>query len=91
PDHGAVPLPAEPFDLDVDDSYTLTPGIAKSLGMIYDQDTANLAAMTKGFKASTKGTQTLGDYQEVRIRHLHDGVARYLAEGRARADVAGPS
>ncbi|MGI9604417.1 MAG: aromatic ring-hydroxylating oxygenase subunit alpha [Acidimicrobiales bacterium] len=86
PTDGPPPFPAEPFDLDVDDSYTTTPGIAKALGMIYDQDTSNLAAMTRGFKASATGAQTLGDYQEVRVRHLHDGVAQWLADGRAAAD-----
>ncbi len=79
PSTGEPPPPAEPFDLDVDDSYTLAPGLPKALGQIYDQDTGNLAAMTRGFKASAKGAQTLGDYQESRVRHLHDGVRRYIS------------
>ncbi len=44
PRSGKVPLPAEPFDLDVNDSYTTVPGLPTSLGAVLDQDTANLAA-----------------------------------------------
>jgi phenylpropionate dioxygenase-like ring-hydroxylating dioxygenase large terminal subunit len=83
PRSGATPRPAEPFDLDVDDSYTTVPGMPKSLGFVLDQDTANLAAQTRGFKASKKRGQTLGNYQEVRARHLHSMVRRYIAEGEA--------
>ena len=41
---GKVPEPAEPFDLDVNDSYTTVPGLPTSLGQVLDQDTTNLAA-----------------------------------------------
>jgi hypothetical protein len=84
PRSGEVPPPAEPVDLDVDDSYTTVPGLPAGLAVVLDQDTVNLAAQTRGFKASHKPGQTLGNYQEVRIRHLHDTVRRYIDEG-ARA------
>ena len=54
-----------------------------SLGAVLDQDTANLAAQTRGFKASKKRGQTLGNYQEVRTRHFHSMVRRYIDEGMA--------
>jgi phenylpropionate dioxygenase-like ring-hydroxylating dioxygenase large terminal subunit len=73
-----APPPPEPLQLGVDDSYTLAKGLG-ILGAIYDQDTGNLAAQTRGFKASLKRGQTLGNYQEMRIRHLHQTVERYLA------------
>ena len=69
----------------MDDSYTTVPGMPQSLGHVLDQDTANLAAQTRGFKASIKRGQTLGNYQEVRARHLQDMVRRYVETGRARA------
>ena len=78
PIDGPPPPPAEPFDLDVDDSYTTTPGIQKSLGAVYDQDTSNLAAQTRGFRSSKKRGQTLGNYQEIRARHLHATVNAYI-------------
>jgi phenylpropionate dioxygenase-like ring-hydroxylating dioxygenase large terminal subunit len=84
PRSGEVPPPAEPVDLDVGDSYTTVPGLPAGLAVVLDQDTVNLAAQTRGFKASHKPGQTLGNYQEVRIRHLHDTVRRYIDEG-ARA------
>ena len=83
PRSGKVPLPAEPFDLDVDDSYTTVPGLPTSLGQVLDQDTTNLAAQTRGFKASKKRGQSLGNYQEVRARHFQATVRRYIEEGRA--------
>ena len=79
PADGPAPKPAEPFDLGVNDSYAITPGIDPSLAHVYDQDTANLAAQTRGFKGSLKRGQTLGNYQEVRARHLHRMVERYLS------------
>ena len=84
PRSGPVPLPAEPVDLDVNDSYTTVPGLPKSLGVVLDQDTANLAAQTRGFMASKKPGQTLGNYQEVRARHFQATVRRYIAEGQRR-------
>jgi phenylpropionate dioxygenase-like ring-hydroxylating dioxygenase large terminal subunit len=73
-----APKPAVVFDLDVNDSYKLTPGIDQGLGFVYDQDTNNLAAQTRGFKGSRKRGQTLGNYQEIRARHLHQTVDRYI-------------
>ena len=34
---------------------------------------------TRGFKASLKRGQTLGNYQEVRARHLQETVGRYIS------------
>jgi hypothetical protein len=85
PRSGPTPQPAEPFDLDVDDSYTTVPGLPTSLGQVLDQDTTNLAAQTRGFKSSKKRGQTLGNYQEIRARHFQSTVRRYIAEGRRAA------
>jgi phenylpropionate dioxygenase-like ring-hydroxylating dioxygenase large terminal subunit len=75
---GPAPPPPDPIDLDVDDSYSLVEGLGR-LGGVYDQDTTNLAAQTRGFKSSFKRGQTLGNYQEIRARHLHAMVGRYIA------------
>jgi len=79
PDSGVRPHPAEPFDLDVDDSYELVPGVSQSMADVYDQDTGNLAAQRRGIRASASGTQNLGVYQESRIRQMHQTLADYLA------------
>ena len=77
---GAAPEQPEILELDFDDSYTLSPGLG-GLGRVYDQDTANMAAQTRGFRASLKRGQTLGNYQESRGRHLQQRVRQYLVAG----------
>ena len=46
---------------------------------VYDQDTDNMAAQTRGFKGSMRTSQVSGNYQEIRARHLHQTVDAYLA------------
>ncbi|MYH14846.1 MAG: hypothetical protein F4149_06680 [Gammaproteobacteria bacterium] len=71
------PPPPEPIHLNIEDSYTAAKGLGW-LGPVYDQDTDNMAAQTRGFKACARGAQTLGNYQEVRVRHVHKRVKDYL-------------
>ena len=47
-------------------------------GPIVDQDIPNLITLQKGLKTIRKGL-TLGNYQEVRIRHFHKTLEEYLA------------
>jgi nitrite reductase/ring-hydroxylating ferredoxin subunit len=67
-----------PYKLDVHESYTTVPGINLGLGAVYDQDTGNLQQQQRGFKASRKGAQTLGNYQEIRARRLQMTIDKYL-------------
>ena len=71
------PPPPEPVFIDVHQSYMEVEGIGR-LGGVYDEDTNNLAAQTRGFKSSIKSGQTLGNYQEIRARHLHKMIDKYL-------------
>lgn len=80
PSGGDAPPPPVVVELGVDDSYSLAPGLG-GLGRVYDQDTANLAAQTRGFRSSHKRAQTLGNYQEVRTRHLQRRVCEFLEAG----------
>ena len=77
PPEGEVPPPPEVIELGIDESYSTAEGVGP-LGRVYDQDTANLAAQTRGFKSSFKNGQTLGNYQEIRVRHLQQRVKTYL-------------
>ena len=52
--------------------------LGAGLANVFDQDGANLPQVQKGMKASKKGTVTLGNYQEVRIRHFHQTLDKYL-------------
>jgi phenylpropionate dioxygenase-like ring-hydroxylating dioxygenase large terminal subunit len=49
-----------------------------SLGGIYDQDMANLPFVQEGMKASRTGLVELGNYQEIRVRHFHRTLDKYL-------------
>ena len=77
PAAGPTPPPAEVIELDVGDSYSIAEGLG-GLGRVYDQDTANMAAQTRGFRSSRKRGQTLANYQEVRARHLQERVRDYV-------------
>jgi phenylpropionate dioxygenase-like ring-hydroxylating dioxygenase large terminal subunit len=77
PENGERPEPAEPYHLGVDDSFTTVPGIDQAFADTFDQDTEILASQQKGFKVSTKGV-TLANYQEIRLRHMHQTLDKYL-------------
>jgi hypothetical protein len=78
PASGDRPDPPEPVDLGFEQSFHDVPGFDPGLATIYDQDTGNLISQQRGFKSSTKPGQTLGNYQESRVRHLHRTLDKYL-------------
>jgi hypothetical protein len=51
-----------------------------ALGWILQQDVDNLEPMQRGLRASLANKVTLSQYQEVRIRHYHQVLDRYLAD-----------
>jgi phenylpropionate dioxygenase-like ring-hydroxylating dioxygenase large terminal subunit len=53
------------------------------IGLILDQDDDNFARIQKGLHTGGKEGVTLADYQEVRIRHIHQTLDTYL-EGKAK-------
>jgi len=79
PDSGERPPPAEVVRLDIDEPYTSVPAFASNrLSYVLDQDTDNFKRQWRGICASRKGRQTLGNYQESRIRHFHNTLDSYL-------------
>jgi phenylpropionate dioxygenase-like ring-hydroxylating dioxygenase large terminal subunit len=81
PDHGPRPAPAPVIKLDMDVSYASVPEFVAAgigLAMVLDQDTENFHRQWAGMKASFKAGQTLGNYQEVRIRRFHKTLDEYL-------------
>jgi hypothetical protein len=78
PANGQRPEPAEPVRLTEAQSYAEVPGYDPFLAEIYDQDTNNLRAQQEGFKTARKPGQTLLNYQEVRVRLLHQTLDGYL-------------
>lgn len=77
PDGEERPAPAEVSRLSIEDSYSKVDGFA--LAFVLDQDTENFHRQWAGMNASFKSGQTLGNYQEVRIRNLHNTLDEYLS------------
>jgi len=76
PENGERPPPAKKVSLGINDSYESVPGFA--LAAVLDQDTENFARQSAGMKAARKSGQTLGNYQEARIRRFHMTLDEYL-------------
>ncbi|MCX2980939.1 aromatic ring-hydroxylating dioxygenase subunit alpha [Halieaceae bacterium IMCC14734] len=49
-----------------------------ALGDVFEQDMKNVPFVQKGMRQSKKGAVSLGNYQEVRIRHLHQTIDKYV-------------
>jgi hypothetical protein len=76
----APPTPPPTVHLALDQPFASAAGLDPKLAHIYDQDVDNLARLTRGIKASRKTGQTLGTYQEVRIRHMRNRLAALLQD-----------
>lgn len=86
PKDGKRPEPAEPIRLDDAQSFKDAQGMDAGFGAILDQDTDNLFLQQEGIEASAKRGLTLGNYQEIRIRHFEKAVEKYLAMPPQRPD-----
>jgi len=76
---GVRPPPAEPIELTLEQSFKEAEGMDPGFGAILDQDTDNLFLQQEGLEASAKAGITLGNYQEIRIRHFEKAVDKYMA------------
>ncbi len=68
--------PADVIHLGADELYESVEGF--TFGQVFDQDTENFYRQRAGMKASLKKAETLANYQECRIRHLHATLDEYL-------------
>lgn len=80
PRSGERPEPPEPFYVGMDESYTVVPDLDKGMAVVYDQDTSNLGLQQEGMRTSKKPGQSLANFQEVRIRHMHQTLGRYVGK-----------
>lgn len=69
PDDGSFETAPEHW-LEPGESWTNAPGF-EMLGMVIDQDMANLPRVQRGLRAASHRAVTLSDYQEIRLRHFH--------------------
>lgn len=72
------PAPVEPFRVKEEESFTSAPGINEFSGRVLDQDTSIMRWQQEGMRASAKGAQTLSNYQESRIRRIHETLMKYV-------------
>jgi Ring hydroxylating alpha subunit (catalytic domain) len=79
PEGTEPPADAPTFRLGIDEPFSDAASVMGfGLSNVFNQDGANLPQVQKGLKASKKGAVTLGNYQEVRIRHFNQTVDKYL-------------
>lgn len=78
PREGERPEPAECVHLEEHQSFTEAEGMDEGFGVILDQDTENLLLQQQGIEASAKPGITLGNYQEIRVRHFERAVEKYV-------------
>ena len=63
-----------------DEPWTNATELGGALGSVFEQDMANLPYVQEGLRASKNNQVQLGDYQEIRIRHFHRTLDKYLAK-----------
>jgi len=51
------------------------------LGKVFNQDLFNMARVQQGLETTHKPGVTLGNYQESKIRWLHDTLTRFIEDG----------
>lgn len=79
PEGAEPPEDAPTFRLGIDEPFSdAAEVLGAGLANVFNQDGANLPQVQKGLKASKKGAVTLSNYHEVRIRHFHKTIDKYL-------------
>ncbi|AQA19617.1 (2Fe-2S)-binding protein [Halioglobus japonicus] len=64
--------------LDKDQLFSEAEGMEGGLGKVFDQDFSNLKMVQKGLHNLRTGEVVLANYQEVRIRHFHQTLSKYI-------------
>lgn len=72
------PADCQVYRLDKDQLFSEAPGLEGGLGRVFDQDFSNLKMVQKGLKNLRSGEVVLANYQEVRIRHFHQTLDKYV-------------
>ena len=81
PYSGDRPPPAKVHALSAAEPWTAAPELGM-LAKVFDQDTFNMAKVQLGLEATFKPGITLGNYQESKIRWLHDLLGEWVAGNR---------
>jgi hypothetical protein len=89
PSDGPRPPAAKVIELGPDDHPELAKEQLGQFANVFAQDLGNLPHVQTGVKASKSGLVHYGRYTEMRIRHMHHMIDRFIAEGEARRGAAG--
>lgn len=77
--HRDEPMPRSvPMTLIPEDQPWASEAGLGALGGVFDQDMNNLPQIQEGLKSSPNGKVRLANYQEIRIRHFHKTLDKYL-------------
>jgi phenylpropionate dioxygenase-like ring-hydroxylating dioxygenase large terminal subunit len=82
PKTGPRPKPAPVHELGIDEPWSNAAELGGLAG-VFEQDMGNLPYVQEGLHASGNGLVHFGRYSEMRIRHHHQMIERYIAEGEA--------
>jgi phenylpropionate dioxygenase-like ring-hydroxylating dioxygenase large terminal subunit len=61
-----------------DELFSEAPELGPALGTIFDQDLFNMPMIQKGMHSVQSGELVLANYHEVRIRHYHQTIDKYI-------------
>lgn len=62
-----------------DELFCEAPELGQGLGTIFDQDLFNMPMIQKGMASLESGEVILANYHEVRIRHFHQTIDKYIS------------
>lgn len=79
PFSGERPLPAKITYLGPDDPWTMAPELGM-LAKVFEQDSFNMPMVQKGLEQTAKLGVTLANYQESKVRWLHQQLAAWLED-----------
>ncbi|MFZ9565617.1 MAG: aromatic ring-hydroxylating dioxygenase subunit alpha, partial [Ilumatobacteraceae bacterium] len=70
--------------LGVDEPFTDEPGLGM-LAKVFEQDVFNMSKVQLGLETTRKPGITLANYQESKVRWLHQRLGEFIDEGRKAA------
>ena len=81
PFKGERPKPATRRDLSVTQRWTDAPELGM-LAKVFDQDVFNMSKVQLGLETTVKPGVTLANYQESKVRWIHQRLGEFIAEGQ---------
>jgi len=78
PQGGERPADSPPRLLGEDELFSQAPELGERLGTIFDQDLFNMPKIQAGMHNLPDGEVVLANYHEVRIRHFHQTLDKYI-------------